>query len=471
MRKLFYKHATLYTLSSLLTKGISVLLVPLYTRFLSPRDYGLLDLVLATCTLVNLTIALEIHQAIARFYHEWTAEERRRHVSTATYFAGGVYTAFALGFLLWAGPLLERGADVGLEPGVVPAGSALIWTSGIFYILQSQLRWGVKANDYVASSVLFSVVTGVVTPALLVTHRGGVVDMLVGLAAGNAAGLAFCLWRGRQNHGARFSGKRLARMLGFSAPLVLSSLAAFATLYMDRFIILSRLTLDDLGLFSLATKFSSVTGIALVGVNSALTPLIYQHHRDAETRGQVETILEKYVLLASAIVLGALWFSEEALLVLTTGPFLGARSLVPPLVLASLIAGMYNFFPGLSIAKRTRAIAVINVAAMGVNFAATSMLVHWMGILGAAVAAVAVAAFVTGLYFLLGRADYPVAVAPRVMAGALAVLAASWGARALVPAAASGAPLAAKVAFCAMGLGALYLLGRATRSARPSPAA
>ena len=59
MRKLFYKHATLYTLSSLLTKGISVLLVPLYTRFLSPRDYGLLDLVLATCTLVNLTIALD----------------------------------------------------------------------------------------------------------------------------------------------------------------------------------------------------------------------------------------------------------------------------------------------------------------------------------------------------------------------------------------------------------------------------
>lgn len=464
MRKLFYRHATLYTAASLLTRGISVLLVPLYTRFLSPRDYGVLDLVLATCTLINMTIALEIHQAIARFYHEWNTAQRRRYISTATLFAAGVYSVFALAFLLVARPLMDRFARVTLEPDVPAVAAALVWTSGVFYILQSQLRWGVKVKDYVASSLIFSVATGVVTPALLLTHRGGVVDMLAGLVAGNAAGIAFSLARSRDNYVAYFSGRRLAKMLGFSAPLVLSSLAVFATLYMDRFIILSWLTVEDLGLFSLATKFASVTGIALVGVTAALTPLIYQHHQDAETRGHVEEILEKYVLLSGAIVLGAIWFSDEALVVLTAGPFLAASALVPPLVLASLISGMYNFFPGLSIAKRTRAIALINVAAVALNLVVTSILVRLLGILGASVGAVLVAVFVTGMYFRLGRVDFRVALSRRVVLGSLGILAASWAARSMVPPGVTGGHLAAKLAFCAMGLGAIYLLAPPSRT-------
>ncbi|RMD79998.1 MAG: hypothetical protein D6823_03915 [Chloroflexi bacterium] len=44
------------------------MLVPLYTRVLSPSDYGSLELLTTFASIVNLTIALEVSQGVARFY-------------------------------------------------------------------------------------------------------------------------------------------------------------------------------------------------------------------------------------------------------------------------------------------------------------------------------------------------------------------------------------------------------------------
>ena len=89
MLRAFLKDSVLYGAAGILSRGISVLLVPLYTRVLSPGDYGSLDMLLAFGALVNLVVALEVTQAVARFYPDAaTPAEKGSLASTALWFTG-----------------------------------------------------------------------------------------------------------------------------------------------------------------------------------------------------------------------------------------------------------------------------------------------------------------------------------------------------------------------------------------------
>ena len=77
LRKLF-KDSVIYTIPILISKGIGILIIPIYTRILSVSEYGNLDLLLVIANLVNLVVAFEISQGVARFY---SAEKKLKIVN------------------------------------------------------------------------------------------------------------------------------------------------------------------------------------------------------------------------------------------------------------------------------------------------------------------------------------------------------------------------------------------------------
>ena len=95
MLQAFLKNSLIYTLGHLLTSGIAIFLLPIYTRYLSPAEYGVIDLFIVIAAIVNLTIALEISQGIARYYQEAKNEkEKRKYTSSAFWFTILVYSLF-----------------------------------------------------------------------------------------------------------------------------------------------------------------------------------------------------------------------------------------------------------------------------------------------------------------------------------------------------------------------------------------
>jgi O-antigen/teichoic acid export membrane protein len=56
MIKQFFKNSTIYIIGNILVKGISLFLVPIYTRYLSPGEYGIIDLFSVIGSFISLTI-------------------------------------------------------------------------------------------------------------------------------------------------------------------------------------------------------------------------------------------------------------------------------------------------------------------------------------------------------------------------------------------------------------------------------
>src|SRR3954453_5578601 len=59
-----------YTAASILSKVIAVALLPLYTRYLSPADYGAAEILFSAVVLASIVVRLGLIEAILRFYYQ-----------------------------------------------------------------------------------------------------------------------------------------------------------------------------------------------------------------------------------------------------------------------------------------------------------------------------------------------------------------------------------------------------------------
>src|SRR5688572_18858944 len=70
--------ALIYGLGTVLLKGLNFLLLPLYTRYLTPESYGVLAVCLAVTTLLAAVFPLSLHGSLARFHNQLQDAESRR---------------------------------------------------------------------------------------------------------------------------------------------------------------------------------------------------------------------------------------------------------------------------------------------------------------------------------------------------------------------------------------------------------
>ena len=80
---------------TILAQGVNLFLVPLYTRVLSPSDYGAIDMLKVFSSLALLVVALEISQAFGRFYvDEKTVKGKKIISSTSLFFTIFTFLCF-----------------------------------------------------------------------------------------------------------------------------------------------------------------------------------------------------------------------------------------------------------------------------------------------------------------------------------------------------------------------------------------
>lgn len=463
MLKTLLRDAAVYGVSTVVTRAVALLLVPVYTRVLVPAEYGAIDILGIFANFVTLTVALEITQAVARFLPDARShEERKRLVSTAALFSIAVYSVFlgvALLFSEWIRTSLVGGA---VEPWAMVAALCSIWTVGIFQMLQNNLRFSLQPVAFTVASFAYSLTSIAVSVVLVVGFSAGVGGVMLGQATGGVLGSVVAGWFGRRMYAPRFSGSALRRMLGFSVPLVPAGLGVLVTIYIDRIALNELASLTEVGVFGIGYRLASIVALLVLGFQMALTPLVYQRHRDPATPGDLARIFRVFVSVAAMLSLALSLWAPEALRLATTPAYYPAEVIVPLMAPAILLSGMYVFMPGLAIARQTRLIGVITISGALLNTGLNFALIPHLGVAGAALATLTSSAAIFLAHATLSQRHYR---APHrwsriaVVASAYVILVA------LGLAVGHGTPLAMSVKLAAMAamLVTVVLAGLVTR--------
>jgi O-antigen/teichoic acid export membrane protein len=387
MLRRFLKDSLIYSIPAFVSRGLSFFLIPLYTRVLSPAEYGSLDLFTVFVAIVNLAVAFEISQGVARFYSQEQRVDRKiRYASSAFWFTLICYGVFAVLMFLFADPMaLIVMGQPNLE-NAFKIGIAYVWVNGLFYLIQNQFRWELRSKDYAVTSLLMSLVTAMASICFAYVFRWGLEGLLLGLLLGSLAGAALGLLKLRKSFCFCFDFARLREMLSFSVPLVFSGVAVWISLYIDRLMIKHFLSVDEVGLYGVGYRLASIAGLAMVGFQGALTPLVFAYQGKADAPQQLARIFRLFVAFALMMFLGISLFAKDILGILTDKSFHGAVVVVIYLVPAILLSNMYIFAPGVGIAKKNHYLIWTNVSGAALNALLNFLLIPVWGIAGAGLA-------------------------------------------------------------------------------------
>src|SRR6185295_1107786 len=167
----------------------------------------------------------------------------------------------------------------------------------LIYVVQSQLRWALRPVALAIVNFSLAAATAACTVVFVIAHDGGLLGYVAAqtIASFSVLGLGVWLLSAQLSIRLRIDMPKLREMLVFSWPLVLSSVAVYANAYIDRWLVKSWLGLDDLGIYGVAYRLAALVGVAIIGFQLALTPLVFHHHREPGTPIFVKRAFEYFL--------------------------------------------------------------------------------------------------------------------------------------------------------------------------------
>jgi O-antigen/teichoic acid export membrane protein len=392
---------------SLISRGLSLLLVPLYTRVLVPSDYGALDLLLVFGSLINLTIAFEVSQGVARYYPEsHTSKDKILYASSAFWFTVICYTVFLIFALIFSSSLNIMIIGGQQYENAFRIGLVYLWLSGIFYLIQNQFRWELRSIDFAWVSLIMTILTSVASVCMVYFLKWGLIGTIYGMIFGSLAGCIYGMVKLKASFTFRFSKRHLKQMLLFSTPLVPAGFAAFLSSYIDRIMINHYLSLQEVGLYGIAFRLSSIINLIMIGFQGALTPLLYTYHKKETTPFQLSMIFRIFIFFSLIFFLTMTFYAQEIIIFITTPKYFEAAGLIKYLVPSILLLSMYIFAPGIGIAKKSSYIFFISISGAVVNTLLNFIFIPFFGTIGAALATLIASFFVFVNYMYFSQKFY-----------------------------------------------------------------
>lgn len=381
------KNALLYTVGIIINKVVSFLLLPIYTRYLTTSEYGVIELLELTISVSSIIIGLgSISGAMIRIYHEYDTDKDKKAVVTTTMIVvfcmstllgviAFIFSDYIANHMLHAssyGPLVSLAFVCMLFSTQVETSLVYlrIKERAIFFISYSFFQLIVMVGFNVYFIVIKDLgIWGFVYSKLIAFGGGMVVLWIVVL----------------KETGVRFDPKILKRIIKFGWPLVGASLAFFVIHFSDRFFIAHFSSLEHVGIYSLGYKFGFLVTF-LVGepFGRAWNVQLYSYTKTPGWEKSFAKIFLYFFLALFLVWFGLTIFSHDIVSIIVGPSFRSAAIVIPGVALAYLFREVGDFFRNvLFINKRSKVVSLVAVFCAVINVGCNLLLIQKFGFIGA----------------------------------------------------------------------------------------
>jgi len=372
------KHSAIYGLGGLVSRILAVLLLPLYTRYLTTSDYGQIETLIALVTVLTIVLQFGISSAFFRFYFDAEDDAGRRLVlRTSFWFTMTMATLGLVVVAALATPIAQWLFDDAGAANLVRASAVALWAQLNYMQLTNLFRVEERSVAFVLASLTNILIT--VGATLVVGNFTGTLVVYLAL-----------LGYRREQLGLQMSRPLLRRMNHFGLPLVPSALLLWVTNFSDRFFLVKLTDTSEVGLYSVGVRVASAMVLLLTAFRMAWPAFAYSIKDDDEARQTYAWVLTYLVLISTWIATALTLLSPWIVDWLTTPKFASASRVVGPLAFAAVSFGGYIVLAiGIGRARRTQFNWVITGVAAAVNVVLNLTLIPPYGMMGAAIATAA----------------------------------------------------------------------------------
>lgn len=394
---------SVYGFGATLSRLIQFLLLPVYTRFLSPADYGSLEIISIAGSMLAILFGFMIGSGFIRNYYDNQENLYRRELmSTAFWFTFSTSLIFSL-LLLYFSSTIARSLfhfeNSALYLRLITISTFFIATNQIFYnllMVQSRARTFVTIN-------IITLVTTLISAIFLVVYlnwsvKGVLAAQLVGLCIESV--ILFFVISEEQFH--LFSIRKTAEMLKYALPLIPLQIASFVLELSDRFFLQHYQDMSDIGLYSFGYKFAAIVPLLTIQPLRGFTPYIFSLIDTPEKCKQTLAKIFRYFTAGIlSLTLCISIFSREAIMLVADRSYLPSWRFVFVLCFSYVFYGLVVLISySLEIVKKNWISGFFWAIAAAINILLNILLIPRLGAMGAAVATTLSYLFILLCYFL-----------------------------------------------------------------------
>jgi len=410
LRKLL-KHATIYGAGNVLGKLVGFFMIPFYTHYLTPADYGTLELLDLSLTLTTLVLTMWLNASVVRQYNDFGKEEdRNQAVSTVLIFAffiGLVVMGCGMRFSRPLSTLILDRPDLHFYV-TLESWSFLLTT--VYVVCVSYLRARQRSTLVVSTGLVSLVLSLVLNIYFIAFRHSGVVGVLYSsLISSTVVTIPLAVQTVRRVK-LSFSYSKLTGIIAFGAPLIITSAAAFIVNFSDRFFLRHFATLSTVGIYALGYKFGFMVSLLVVQPFDMIWQArIYDIAKREKSGAMFARLFEYYGFVLVTAALGCSICIKELLSLVASADFHAGYMVVPIVALAYVFQGTNRFFlAGAYIAKKTRNLGPVGLVSAAANIGLNLLLIPRYGMLGAAWATAFSFFFMSALSLIVSQRAYPI---------------------------------------------------------------
>ena len=403
-----------YQVADVFSKFIAVLLLPVYTRYIPPAGYGVVELLANGVILISILVRFGMIESFLRFYYSDADQERRDALARrATGFLLLTTTIVSIVLAVFAAPLSK--VVLGYrDPAIFRIAVLGLWAFTNLEMAYALLRVDERLRTYATATLINVGLTIGASVALVVVLGQGAKGLLLGNYGASTVVLVGLWWtmrdrlRPRHHPGVETHGV----LFRFGLPTVPAEASVYALSIVDRYYIFHHGVSGpkQAGLYSIAVKLAGAVAFIVRAFQYAWPPLAYSVRDDAEAARLYGLVTTYYLFVSGMVVAGLALLGRWVLRLLAAPSFFDAYKALPWVALGWALYGLWVVF--LVIAGRAKVTTRNFPAALAglvANVVLLLVLVPSHGIAGAGVALCGAYVVMIGVMHLLTRRAFAAA--------------------------------------------------------------
>jgi O-antigen/teichoic acid export membrane protein len=367
-------------------------MLPIYTRFLTPTDYGVLAMMLVITAFFLPLAGLGMNESVFKFFRD---EKINRNQLLSTAFIAVFGSATILLFssqVFFANGLFKLLLDPTTESGllIIRLGLISAYLSTLSNVFNTAIRADRKVKTALVVNVIYLICQVTLSVILVIVYKLGVLGMIYGQIFGQVMMFTSLTFIIKRSYKLIPNWILFKQMLSYGLYSVPAQLMDSVMQQMGQYMIKSILSLKETGLYGVATRITAPILVVGNSMRYAHTAFFFQILNEERNPSQyLRALASFYIAFLAYLWVGVSIWGVEILRLLTPTEYHIASHLIAPIAIIPLLVNVYTFMAsGIDSGKNLKPYIVVNLVGIVVFGISLYFLLNEVGVIGAAFATI-----------------------------------------------------------------------------------
>lgn len=380
------KNTLIVAAGKMSTQIVSFLLVPLYTFFLTPYEYGYIDLIITYIVLLTPIITLQLDRAAFRFL----IDSRNSEIEKKRVISSTISTVCAiLSFALIISLVISNFVSIKYLGLIIISIIVMIFSN-----LFMQLARGLGQNKKFAfANIIGSGATLIANIILVFILHMGITGIFISMILSNAVILLYILLSLKLFHYISYKSidkKTNKELIHYALPLVPSGISWWVINVSDRTIISIFISVAANGIYAIANKYAAIFNAIFSIFDMTWTESASMHINSKDKNEFFSEVFNTTIRLFGSLGLLLIALLPLIFNLIINNKFSEAFFYIPILIVASLMSAIVSQYSAIYVAKKlTKKVLTTSISAAIINISLNLILINYIGLYAAALSTIA----------------------------------------------------------------------------------